>query len=92
MTTQTIIKDNIIIRKETVQKNGGVVVLSLKEYEDLRRQAAPTYYLTGKEAEAVDKLVEQGLKDYRKGKYIEAPSLEEALQKYERRATTKKKN
>ncbi|MEK9184070.1 MAG: hypothetical protein AAB890_03295 [Patescibacteria group bacterium] len=75
MTTQTITKDNITIRKETIQKNGGVVVLSLKEYEELRRQAMPTYYLSGKEAEAVDKLVKQGLRDYKAGKCKEIQSL-----------------
>lgn len=65
--------------------------MPLKEYEELRRQAAPTYYLSGKEAEALDKLVEQGLKDYKNGKCIEASSLEEALKKYEQRHAVKKK-
>lgn len=32
------------------------------------RQATPTYYLKGKEAKKIDRLVEEGLKAYRRGK------------------------
>lgn len=32
------------------------------------RQAMPTYYLKGGEAKKIDKLVSEGLKEYRKGK------------------------
>lgn len=54
--------------KKRIKKEGGVVILSLEEYRKLSRRAVPTYYLTGKEAEDLDKLVEEGLKDYREGK------------------------
>lgn len=32
------------------------------------RQATPTYYLQGKEAKKIDRLAEEGLKEYRNGK------------------------
>jgi hypothetical protein len=44
--------------------------------------AAPTYYLKGKEAKDLDKLVEEGLRDYHLGKTIKAPSLRGALKVY----------
>ena len=72
----------ITISKTKIQKDGGVIILSLKEYQKLREQAVPTYYLTGKEAERVDKLVEEGLKEYKEGKTISADSLTSALRKY----------
>ena len=59
--------NTITISKRQVAK-GGVVVLPLKEYERLKEQSIPTYYLTGKKALALDKLVAQGLKDYKAGK------------------------
>ena len=59
--------NTITISKRQVAK-GGVVVLPIKEYERLKEQAIPTYYLTGKKALALDKLVAQGLKDYKAGK------------------------
>lgn len=65
----------ITISKNKVQKQGGVVVLSLKEYQKLRQQAIPTYYLKGKEAKTLDTLVEKGLKDYRAGEYKTIKSL-----------------
>lgn len=65
----------ITISKNKVKKEGGVVVLSLKEYRKLSEQAVPTYYLKGKAAKALDKLVERGLKDYRAGKTKTLKSL-----------------
>lgn len=47
--------------------------------------AAPTYYLKGKKAKELDRLVEEGLKEYKRGETIEASSLKEALKVYERR-------
>lgn len=58
----------ITVSKVKVQKEGGMVILSLKEYRKLLEQAVPTYYLKGKEAEALDKLVKEGLREYRSGK------------------------
>lgn len=54
--------------KKKIRKEGGVVILSLEEYRKLCERAVPTYYLSGKEAERLDKLVEGGLKEYREGK------------------------
>ena len=65
----------VTISKKKIQKQGGVVVLPLKEYQKLREQAIPTYYLKGKEAKALDSLVEKGLKDYQAGKYKTIKSL-----------------
>lgn len=71
--------NTITISKDQVRKEGGIVILPLKEYQALREQAVPTYYLQGKEAKELDTLVEEGLKEYYDGKTISAKSLDEAL-------------
>ena len=53
----------------------GVVVLPLQEYRELQARAVPTYYLTGKKALALDRLVEEGLKEHRAGKTRKIRSL-----------------
>jgi len=63
----------------------GVVVMAAEEYERLQTRAIPTYYLTGKKALELDRLVEEGLCEHRVGKTIKARSLKEALKVYERR-------
>jgi hypothetical protein len=68
-------KNSIIISKEEIQKKGGIVILSLREYRKLCERAALTYYLKGKEAEELDKLVEEGLREYRKGRCKTIKSL-----------------
>ncbi len=75
----------ITLKKSEVKKQNGVVILPLKEYEKLLRRAVPTYYLTGKAAIRLDKLVEEGIKEYRAGKTIRATSLTDALKVYERK-------
>lgn len=75
----------ISIQKEKVEKQGGVVILPLKIYQKLLERAVPTYYLTGKEAEKIDKLVKEGLREYRAGKTIKASSLKEALKRHGRK-------
>lgn len=65
----------ITISKKKIEKEGGVVVLSLEEYRKLSERAVPTYHLKGKAAEKLDKLVEQGLKEYREGKTKTIKSL-----------------
>lgn len=84
-----VANNSITITEETVRQKGGLVILPLKEYEELREKAIPTYYLEGKEAEELDKLVEEGLEDYKKGKTIKTSSLKEALEIYERRQNKK---
>jgi len=65
----------ITIPKEKIEKQGGFVVLSLREYQKLREKTAPVFYLRGKKAEALDKMVEKGLKAYREGKTKKIKSL-----------------
>ena len=60
----------------------GVVVLPLAEYERLTERAVPEYYLAGKAAEKLDKLVTEGLRDYALGKTVRASSVKEALREY----------
>ena len=72
----------ITLSKKQIQKNGGVVVLSIKEYKRLSERAIPEYFLTGRKAKALDRLVESGLKEYHAGKTIKALSLRDALRKY----------
>ena len=80
MTTATIIRGPIQVGKEPV------VILSLKEYHKLREQAVPTYYLKGKAATNLDKLVKEGLKEYCAGKCVSAPSMTDALKIYAKKS------
>ena len=66
---------SITISKSKVRKESGIVVLPIKEYQRLLAAAVPTYYLKGKAAERLDKLVEVGLRDYRAGKTRKLRSL-----------------
>jgi len=66
-------KNTITISKKDVKK--GIVILPLKEYQKLCEKAVPTFYLLGKEAKKLDKLVKEGLREYRKGKCKSIKSL-----------------
>ncbi len=71
MTTATLLK-------KAAEKDKGVVVLPIAEYESLRRaaeRAVPEYYLTGKAAEELDQLVEEGLREHAAGKTRKLRSL-----------------
>jgi len=61
MTTATLLK-------KAASKDKGVVVLPVQEYQRLIVAAVPTYYLSGKEATDLDKLVNEGVREYRAGK------------------------
>lgn len=61
-------KNSIISSRETIQRKGGIVILPLREYRKLCERAVPTYYLKGKEAEELDKLVKEGLRVHNSGK------------------------
>jgi len=65
----------VTVSRNRIKKQGGVVILGLKEYQKLCERAVPTYYLKGREAEELDKLVEEGLRDYQKGKCKTIKSL-----------------
>lgn len=58
----------ISLSRAAVQKQKGMVVLPIKEYQRLLAAAIPTYYLTGKAALKLDKLVDDGMRDYKAGK------------------------
>ena len=81
---KVIEKNSIKIGKEPV------VILPLREYEKLCKRTVPTYYLKGKEAEELDKLVEEGLREFRRGKTVKASSIGEALKIYEKKKTKKR--
>ncbi len=53
--------NDITIEQSKIEKQKGVVILPIKEYQKLLERAVPTYYLTGKAAKKLDKLVEDGL-------------------------------
>lgn len=75
----------ITISKARVAKEKGVVVLPMKEYERLARAAVPEIYLTGKAAEDLDKLVEEGLREYAAGRTHTAKSLSDAVRQHRKR-------
>lgn len=60
--------ENQIIKIPQKALEKGVVILALDEYRKMYEKAVPTFQLKGKEAEDLDKLVEEGLKDYREGR------------------------
>ena len=75
----------VTIQRKKVEQQKGLVILPLKEYQKLLERTVPTYYLTGKEAKKLDRLVERGLKEHREGKTIQAGSLKDALRVYAKR-------
>ena len=58
----------IKISPKVVERRGGIVVLPLKENQRLLASVVPTYYLKGSAATKLDRLVDKGLQEYRKGK------------------------
>ena len=76
----------ITLSRAAVQKEQGVVVLPVKEYQRLLAASIPEYYLTGKAALRLDKLVEDGLREHGEGKTISASSLSEAVKKFKAHA------
>lgn len=68
-------KNSITISREIIRKKGGIVILPLREYRKLCERAVLTYYLKGKEAEELDRLVEEGLRDHNLGKTRKIKSL-----------------
>lgn len=74
--------NTITIQKSKIKKEKGVVILPVDEYHKLLERSAPTYCLSGKEAEKLDKLAKEGFKEHSEGKTIKAASIKEALKKY----------
>lgn len=54
--------------KRTATKARGFVQVPVKTYRQLLDAAIPTYYLTGKAATDLDKLVKEGLREHAEGK------------------------
>jgi len=52
-----------------------MVTIPLQEYRELLATRVPHYYLKGKAARDLDKLVEEGLKEYKDGKTRKLRSL-----------------
>lgn len=73
---------NTITIPKNLIKNDDLVIIPRKEYEKMKAQMTPTFYLKGKEAEKLDKLVKDGLREYERGETISATSLKEALKLY----------
>jgi hypothetical protein len=65
----------VTIQKSKIRAEKGMVVLPIEEYKKLLVRAIPTFYLSGKAAERMDKLVEEGLREYRAGKTRKIRSL-----------------
>ena len=64
----------ITISKNLI-KNDDLVIIPRKEYESMKAQMAPTFYLKGKEADKLDKIIREGLKEYQEGKCKTIKSL-----------------
>lgn len=58
----------ITLSKQAVRQKGGMVVLTIEEYRKLLRGVTPTYYLKGKAASNLDRLVNKALGEYKTGK------------------------
>lgn len=63
-------------------RENGVVILPIAEYRRLQERAIPEYFLTGKAARDLDKLVEDGLREHESGRTIQASSIKNALRIY----------
>ncbi len=69
------IKKTLAIPSGRVEREGGVVVLSLGEYRRLLENSVPAVYLKGRRARALDRLVTEGLKEHFEGKTKKVKSL-----------------
>lgn len=45
-----------------------LIVIPRKEYEEMKSRMIPIIYLKGKSAKQLDKRVEEGMREYKKGK------------------------
>lgn len=73
MQTAVLTSPSLNMPKEILKK--GFVVLGLDEYQELKKSAVPTYYLSGTDAEEADQMVEQGLREHKQGKTHKINSL-----------------
>ena len=75
MAKNLYVKDAVVVSEKEVQKKGGVVVLSLEEYRKLLERAVPLYQLYDEEAEEIDNLFKEGMREYKAGKTTKIKSL-----------------
>ena len=66
---------NTVTIPKNLIKNDDLVIIPRKEYESMKARMVPIVYLKGKEAEKLDRLAKEGLKDYREGKCKAIKSL-----------------
>ena len=69
----------VTISQAALNQAEGVVILSTKEYRQLKAATVPTYYLKGRTARQLDHLVDQGLKEYKQGKTRLLKSLDDLV-------------
>lgn len=74
MVTLTKMKESITLSPQLL-KAGGFVILTLAEYQNLKKDTVPTYYLNSQKAEQLDRLVHDGLEAVKKGKTKKIQSL-----------------
>lgn len=67
--------NTITIPKKLMKNKDDLIIISRKEYESMKARMLPTFYLKGKEAKNLDKLVKEGLKEYQDGKSKTIKSL-----------------
>ncbi|OGZ00012.1 MAG: hypothetical protein A2945_00660 [Candidatus Liptonbacteria bacterium RIFCSPLOWO2_01_FULL_52_25] len=65
----------VTIQKSKIRAEKGMVVLPIEEYKKLLLRAVPTFYLSGKAAERIDRLVKDGFTDLKRGKVKRIKSL-----------------
>jgi len=58
----------ISLQKAKIERENGIVILPVREYQKLLERSAPAYYLSGKEGSKLDKLVVAGVKEHKAGK------------------------
>lgn len=75
MTTTLLTKPAITISRAALAEAEGVIILSFKEYQKLKEQSSPVFYLKGASAKKIDQLVTNGLKSYKQGKTKKITSL-----------------
>lgn len=66
---------NVTVSKTKIDNDKGVVILPIKDYLELLKEAVPTIELSGAAARQLDRLVEESLKEHREGKTKTIKSL-----------------
>ena len=75
----TKIKHNTITIPSSRAKKGDLVVISRKEYEEMKSNTIPSIYLSGKKASELDKRVSKAVSDHKAGKTKKINSLADVV-------------